>query len=206
MTLRPDDHSSHAPVRRAEPVVAETRTVRIELLHASSIHRFEGRPAHGPLPAVGPESREEIQVRAGLGIVGDRHFNKPAHRAGSVTVMTAEAMEHVANTLELRAVPDAGATRRNVIVRGMDIDAMRGAVFSLDSGSGPVVLRAGRPANPCAWMNVVLAEGAHRALRGRGGMRCEPLSDGTLRLGSAELRILEDTADVTADNPAERAR
>jgi hypothetical protein len=51
-----------------------------------------------------------------------------------------------------------------------------------------VVFLANRPANPCAWMDVTLAPGAHKALRGRGGMRCEPLTSGTLRLGAATLR------------------
>jgi len=36
-------------------------------------------------------------------------------------------------------------------------------------------------------MDVVLAPGAHRGLRGRGGVRCAALSDGELRLGPAVL-------------------
>jgi hypothetical protein len=51
-----------------------------------------------------------------------------------------------------------------------------------------VLLQGGRPANPCAWLDVVLAPGAHRGMRGRGGIRCAPLSDGVLRLGPAVLR------------------
>jgi len=48
-----------------------------------------------------------------------------------------------------------------------------------------------RPASPCAWMNVVLAPGAHQALRGRGGVRCEPLSSGFLALGPATLVVAD---------------
>jgi hypothetical protein len=51
-----------------------------------------------------------------------------------------------------------------------------------------VLLQGGRPANPCAWLDTVLASGAHRGLRGRAGIRCAPLSDGVLRLGPAVLR------------------
>jgi hypothetical protein len=50
-----------------------------------------------------------------------------------------------------------------------------------------VLLGGGRPAHPCAWLDVALAPGAHRALRGRGGVRCAALSDGELRLGPAVL-------------------
>jgi hypothetical protein len=36
-------------------------------------------------------------------------------------------------------------------------------------------------------MNRVMAEGAHAAMRGRGGLRCMPLTDGTLSRGPAVL-------------------
>jgi hypothetical protein len=35
---------------------------------------------------------------------------------------------------------------------------------------------------------VVFGAGAFRALRGRGGVRCEPLTDGVLRVGPGLLR------------------
>jgi hypothetical protein len=55
--------------------------------------------------------------------------------------------------------------------------------------AGVVRLLAHRAASPCAWMDIVLAPGAHRALRGRGGLRCEPLSTGVLRVGPARLVV-----------------
>jgi hypothetical protein len=45
-------------------------------------------------------------------------------------------------------------------------------------------------------MDVVLAPGAFTALRGRGGVRCEPLSDGVLRRGPATLAV---PAELAAD-------
>ena len=162
-------------------------SVTIELLLASPHHRYEGRPSDGPMDATTRELHATIEVRAGLGIVGDRHFGQRAHLTASVTVMAAESVEFVARTLATAPL-DAADTRRNIIVRGLPIDAMRGEEFSIDSGHGPVLLLAHRPANPCAWMDVVLAPGAHRALRARGGMRCEPLTSGTLLLGPAVVR------------------
>jgi len=164
----------------------------VEIVHllVSSLHRYEGRPGDGPLPAPAGEreSRSEIAVRAGRGIVGDRFFGHGAHRTSAVTVMAAESLDSVRFALGLDGELDPAATRRNIILRGTDVDALRGTPFSLDSGAGPVHFQGHRPANPCAWMNVVLAEGAHKALRGRGGVRCEPLSDGVLALGPAVLR------------------
>jgi MOSC domain-containing protein YiiM len=179
-----------------------SREVEIVMLLASPLSRYEGRPSDGPLPAVGDEVRESIDIRAGLGVVGDRYFGKPAHVRASVTVMAAEVFDLVAGDLDIHHALDMSAARRNIVLRGVDVDAMRGQTFSLDSGSGPVVFRANRPANPCAWMDVMLAPGANRALRGRGGMRCEPLSSGTLRVGTAILRT-EAPSETLAGRSAE---
>ena len=184
--------------------------VEIVLLLASSVHRYEGRPTDGPLPAVGAETHSSIRLRAGLGIVGDRHFGRRAHAHASVTVMNAAALDQVADDLGLPRTLDPAATRRNILLRavdgGVDVDALRGATFSLDSGDGPVEFLANRPANPCAWMDVVLSPGAHRALRGRGGMRCEPLTDGVLRLGPARLQSSIPLGSTGAEPPGRPAR
>ncbi|WP_433825530.1 molybdenum cofactor biosysynthesis protein [Actinoplanes sp. CA-015351] len=154
----------------------------VELL-ASSRHRFEGRPADGPAPAPDGELTREIHVRAGLGIVGDRYFNHPAHKDASVTVIARESLP-----------PGAGLTRvrRNILVAGIAVDALVGSVLSLDSGDGPVLLRVRRPANPCAWMDVTIGPGAWRALRGKGGIRCVPLNDGVLRIGPVTASVLPE--------------
>jgi MOSC domain-containing protein YiiM len=139
------------------------------------------------VPEQSADRRERIEVRAGFGIVGDRYAGKPAHRDASVTVLAAESVEALA--AELGAGPlDPLLTRRNVVLRGAEVEALRGERFSLDSGEGVVLLQGGRPANPCAWLDTVLAPGAHRGMRGRGGIRCAPLSDGVLGLGPAVLR------------------
>jgi hypothetical protein len=160
--------------------------VEVVGLLASPGHRYGGRPdpAVAALPV---ESRTGIEVRAGLGVVGDRYFGRPAHRDASVTVLAVEALEALAE--ELGSGPlDPLAARRNVVLRGAQVEALRGHQFSLDCGAGEVVLAGGRPAHPCAWLDLVLAPGAHRGLRGRAGLRCAPRSDGGLRLGPALLR------------------
>ncbi|GGK94428.1 hypothetical protein JOE58_002395 [Curtobacterium luteum] len=175
-----------------EPVAAPDglpcRTdVEIVLLLASPRHRYEGRPADGALPAdpSGPELRDRVEVRAGLGIVGDRYFAARAHVHASVTVVGIEGLEDVARSVG--APVDPAATRRNVVLRGADVEALRGAPFALDCGDGVVRFRGYRPANPCAWMDHEVAPGAFRAMRGRAGVRCDPESDGVLVVGPATL-------------------
>ncbi|MFF5217365.1 molybdenum cofactor biosysynthesis protein [Micromonospora sp. NPDC000442] len=154
----------------------------VELL-ASSVHRFVGRPADGPEPAPADELVDEIQVRAELGIVGDRYFGKAAHRQASVTVIAAESLP-----------PGTGLAqvRRNILTTGITVDDLVGSVLVLDSGQGPVRLRMNRAAHPCAWMDVTIGPGAWRGLRGRGGVRCTPLTDGILRVGPVDVTIADE--------------
>lgn len=151
-------------------------TPEIVALLASPVHRLDGRPAPLDLP---DETVDTLEIRAGLGVLGDRYFNRPAHRDASVTVMAAESLTEWEAGLE--------RARRNILLRGVDVDAARGRVLELDSGAGAVALRLHRPAAPCAWMDRTVAPGAWRGLRGRGGMRCEPLSDGVLRVGAVRV-------------------
>jgi hypothetical protein len=151
----------------------------VELL-ASPVHRFEGRPVDGPAPAPPGELVSEVRIRAGLGIVGDRYFGRPAHRNAAVTVIAAESLPPGAGLREVR---------RNILVRGIAVDDLIGSVLVLDSGGGPVRLRVNRPAHPCAWMDVTICPGAWRALRGKGGVRCTPLDDGVLRVGPVDVRV-----------------
>lgn len=165
-----------------------TATVEIVALHVSPVHAYEGRPSDGPRPDPEPVGRDHVEVRAGLGLVGDRYFNHPAHRKAAVTVFAVESLEHIAGGLGLEAVPSPLVVRRNIVLRGFDVDRLaRDSVFSLDSGDGPVRFVTHRPANPCGWMDAVIARGALKALRGRGGKRCVPLDDGLLRPGPATL-------------------
>jgi MOSC domain-containing protein YiiM len=151
----------------------------VELL-ASPVHRYKGRPADGPAPAPPGELVQDIQIRKDLGIVGDRYFGRPAHRDSNVTVIAQESLPSGAGLAQVR---------RNILVSGIAVDDLVGRVLTLDSGDGPVRLRVNRPANPCAWMDVAIQPGAWRALRGRGGIRCRALNDGTLRVGPVEVTL-----------------
>lgn len=175
-------------------------------LVVSPLHRFEGRPADGPaayapstgLTTSGGETVDSAEVRAHKGLVGDRYFGTKFTFA-SVTLISEEAIR------ELEGVLGAGPfdpvlARRNIVTRGLDVDALARTTFTIDAGNGPVAFRSLTPANPCAWMNEMFAPGAHQALRGHGGIRCEPLDDGQLDVGPATL------AGVTAIPPEELHR
>ncbi|HLY33148.1 MAG TPA: hypothetical protein VKQ07_01320 [Jatrophihabitantaceae bacterium] len=149
----------------------------VQLL-VSPIHRYEGRPSDGPQPIEVAELVDEIEIRANLGIVGDRYFGERAHRDAAVTMMAAESLPPGA---------DLTHTRRNVLLRGYDIDAQVGRTITIDSGVGPIAFAVHRPANPCAWMDAVIGPGSRDLLQGKGGVRTQPLDDGVLRIGPVTI-------------------
>ncbi len=149
-------------------------------LLASGVHRYQGRPSDGPAAAPPGELVDELTVRAGLGIVGDRYFGQRAHRDASVTLIAVEWLPPGADLVQ---------TRRNVLLSGVAVDELVGRRISLDSGAGPVTLAVHRAAHPCGWLDVVIAPGSRAALRGHGGVRCTPLTDGILGVGPVTVRV-----------------
>ncbi|KNC17819.1 molybdenum cofactor biosysynthesis protein [Arthrobacter sp. RIT-PI-e] len=159
----------------------------VEILHllVSPAHAYFGRARDGVADVVTTDAGH-VDVVDGKGIVGDRFFGKAAHMDAAVTLFAVEAREAIAG--ELGAEPCAPLPpRRNVVLRGAELTPLIGHDFSIESAGGRVDLHGGRHAHPCAWMDRVLAPGAHKAMRGRGGLRCRPLSSGTLRRGPAVL-------------------
>lgn len=159
----------------------------VEVLHllVSPGHAYFGRARDGAAD-VPTTDADEVEVVAGKGIVGDRFFGKAAHMDAAVSLIAVEALEAIANELGVDRL-DPLLTRRNVVLRGAHLAPLQGQEFALESPAGRVELWGGRPANPCAWMDRMLASGTHAAMRGRGGLRCRPLSDGVIRRGPAVL-------------------
>ncbi|MFK0002373.1 MOSC domain-containing protein [Paenarthrobacter sp. NPDC090522] len=159
----------------------------VDVLHLliSPAHAYFGRAREGAAD-VPTSDAATAELVAGKGIVGDRFFGKAAHMDAAVTVFAVEALETIA--AELDAGPfDPLLTRRNVVIRGAELAPLLGQEFVLESGGDSVRLKAGRPAHPCAWMDQMLAPGAHKAMRGRGGVRCQVISGGLLHRGPAVL-------------------
>ena len=159
----------------------------VEILHllVSSGHAYFGRANDGAA-SVPTSDLDRVEVVACKGLVGDRFFGKAAHMDAAVTLMAVESLEAIA--AELDVLPfDPLMARRNVVLRGAHLAPLIGEEFALESRGEIVQLRGGRHAHPCVWMDRMLAHGAHSAMRGRGGLRCQPLSDGVLHRGPAIL-------------------
>jgi MOSC domain-containing protein YiiM len=148
--------------------------IKIDRLFISPGHNFFGhheQPA-GEYPTV---EVGEVRCVAGRGIEGDRFFDYKEGYKGQITFFAMEVLEALRRELKL---PDATpqATRRNVFVRGMDLNSFIGTPFEIQG----VRFDGVEESKPCHWMNSALGPGAEEWLRGRGGLRCRILTDGVL--------------------------
>ena len=159
----------------------------VEILHllVSPAHAYFGRARDGAAD-VATTDADRVEVVSGKGIAGDRFFGKAAHMDAAVTLFAVESLEAIAADLGTEPF-DPLLPRRNVVLRGADLVPLIGHDFTLRTAGGSVIFHGGRHAHPCAWMDTVLAPGAHKAMRGRGGLRCRPISSGMLQRGAAVL-------------------
>ena len=123
-----------------------------------------------------------VRCRAGWGLEGDRFYGYRPDYNGQITFFAWETYEAAKSELNVPALkPDA--FRRNVLVEGVHLNELIGARFTL----GGVEFEGMCESKPCYWMDSVVAPGAERWLRGRGGLRAKILTNGELRCGATAL-------------------
>jgi MOSC domain-containing protein YiiM len=181
-----------------------TYSITIEHIYISPGHNYFGKPKDGP--GLHPTTDvEEIEVRAGRGLVGDRYYAVPAHYEAQVTFFAAEVFDALVAEFGRDDLSPI-LTRRNIVTRGANLNQLIGQEFTLDSGSGPVKLLGTKPCSPCAWMDTMLGAGAHAFLRGRGGLRARFLTNGILRRGPNTLTTEKSLDSATLSEALARPR
>ena len=159
----------------AAPALAlPTRDARQGTVEA--LYRFPDSGAPG-------EALEAARLIAGVGIEGDRyalgrgHFSEKDRWGQALTLIEAEAIEMLAADHGIDMPPvDA---RRNVVTRGIDLNALMGKRFRI----GGLLCQGSRLAEPCAWLQRTTPPGTLYGLVHRGGLRADILEDGTIRTG-----------------------
>lgn len=119
---------------------------------------------------------------AGRGLEGDRYATRQGTfgRAGGsgydLTLIEAEALGELEADGVAVSWEDA---RRNVVTRGVDLNALVGRRFRV----GEVECVGRRLAEPCAHLQRLTRPGVLRGLVHRGGLRADILSDGAIAVG-----------------------
>lgn len=136
-------------------------------------------------------SRQQISLVAGQGIVGDRNFGVQHYPGQNLTLIAAEELEAFC-ALRGRA-PDLSLSRRNLVTRGVDLNALVGREFRI----GNVRLRGVELCEPCASLGQSLSDASFSATEavrywvGRGGLRVDVLSDGEIALGDTLITVAD---------------
>ncbi len=117
---------------------------------------------------------EEDRYAAGAGTFSPRAGRRPGY---DLTLIAAEVLDEMAAAG--RAL-DFADTRRNVLTRGIDVNALVGRTFRI----GDVLCEGRRLCEPCAHLERLSGPGILRPLIHRGGLRVDVLTDGEIRLGA----------------------
>lgn len=122
------------------------------------------------------KSVDEVTVKTGGGIVGDRYENS-RHR--HVTVQSQQQLDQASEQFGRTIRPEH--TRRNITVSSGEVPVTPGDRFAI----GDVELEVVRIAAPCKLLEDDLGPGVQAALRRRAGTVCRVLSGGLITIGSA---------------------
>ena len=142
---------------------------RVEGIYVTSVH--------GELPS----PVQSVRALAARGLEGNRYFfddgDAPPGRA--VTLIAAEAVEALERKHGISLEP--AATRRNVVTRGIDVNALVGKRFRI----GDVECEGVELCEPCAHLQSMTKPGVIKGLTHRGGLNADILSDGEIKVGDA---------------------
>ena len=123
-----------------------------------------------------------LQLDPQQGALGDRYAGRSGNR--HLTLIQAEHLPAIGSYLGLPAV-DPARLRRNVVVGGLNLLALKGHRFRL----GAAVLEMTGECHPCSRMEEEFGTGGYNAVRGHGGITARVLEGGAVSLGDALARL-----------------
>ncbi|NRB65387.1 MAG: MOSC domain-containing protein [Saprospiraceae bacterium] len=137
--------------------------------------------------SVRPQKNDPVQevdtvvVDVETGIIGDHYAGRSGKR--QVTLIQAEHLPVVASILGVPKI-DPATLRRNIVVSGLNVLAMRDQKFRIGD---EVVLEGTGHCHPCSKMENNLGSGGYHAMRGHGGITARVIQGGAICRGD-EIR------------------
>ncbi|MFL5821685.1 MAG: MOSC domain-containing protein [Solirubrobacteraceae bacterium] len=133
-----------------------------------------------------PVAVTRVRAACGRGLEGDRYHDgtgsfswKGRGNGRDLTLIAAEALEALAaeHGIELTGA----ASRRNLLTRGIALDALLGRRFLIGNATCVGV----RPCEPCTHLARLTHPGVLSGLAGRGGLRADLVAGGSIAVGDA---------------------
>ena len=138
----------------------------VEAIHLGTAHEAELRTA------------DSVLAVAGKGLEGDRHFHEEGARPGqALTLVAAEEVEAVGLA--------PGESRRQVTVRGVDVNGLVGKRFRV----GEVECVGVELCEPCAHLQEMTRPGIIKELAHRAGINADIVVGGTIRVGDPVVEL-----------------
>ena len=131
---------------------------------------------------------ERVEAIAGAGLSGDRYaagagtFSTKGGSGRDLTLVDGAALDALISEGTLSAPSEA---RRNLVVRGIDLDGLIGRRFRV----GTAECRGARRCEPCAHLERLTRPGVLRGLVHRGGLRADVLGDGAISVGDEVVAL-----------------
>lgn len=132
---------------------------------------------------VRPKRRQPVRAVTSWDLATSADHGRSKSRA--VTLISAEHVDAIAALAGVEAL-DWGDLRRNLLIRGLNVNALRGRRFTIGD---TVVLEGTKPCDPCSRMPEIVGPKGYAAMMGLGGTCAAIAVAGTIRVGDA-LRIL----------------
>lgn len=124
---------------------------------------------------------DAVTAVAGKGLEGDRHFHADGAPSGqALTLVAAESVEDVGL--------QPGETRRQLTVRGVDVNALVGKRFRV----GEVECFGIERCEPCSHLEKMTRAGIIRDLAHRAGINADILVGGVIRIGDPVAELGSD--------------
>ena len=125
-----------------------------------------------------PTPVERVRALAGRGLEGNtRHFYEAAQPGKALTLIAAEALEGLEADTGIQL--GGAETRRNVLTRGIDLNALVGKRFRV----GDVECEGVELCHPCTTLQRLTQPGVLKGLVNRGGLNADILTDGEIAVG-----------------------
>jgi MOSC domain-containing protein YiiM len=137
----------------------------------------------GP-PETLPAPVERAAAHAGKGLAANRYYFEAGAEPGTaLTLIAAEALEAMADEHGVEIT--AAESRRNVLTRGIDLNALVGKRFRV----GDVECLGVALCEPCKSLEGMTKPGVIKGLTHRGGLNADILSDGEIAVGDVVAAV-----------------
>ena len=133
-------------------------------------------------------SVDSVIALENLGLEGDHRCLKTPGSARQVTIISEESIQLI-EKYSSRDRIDPALLRRNLVVRGINLNALRHQQFSI----GEALFEATAQCHPCSRMDRDIGPGTVAAMLGHGGLCAKIIHSGEIQVGDRLIPLIPES-------------